>query len=427
MEIDGLSEGQLYKLTLSSRVRNYTSASAYKITFNGETADSVVFFTLTGKDFNVDRSGSYVTITGSSYEPELRELLADTTITSFDFRGYTKTLPTDIKVGNPNAILYVNANQKVLEKNMVVDGICDHLSLQYGYDYDPIEGFVALKAICRIMCTPCPEITYYWNSLSLPFSVKTPDGMLARKFIDDSYTDISNEVIQAGVPYIFLSLNENDYLTAEGVRVLTIKEIPEIAANTCFYPTFRNMIADGKLCTSDGKKLIEQKSKTIIPAFTCYSTAYLRLTTSLTPVSGLESALHKLIRTYANTRVSLEEYRPERTARQISVLETAMAETAKSLTQLPDVASEVTNMTMVLEEARTAYIDNVVPTLRGDANGDGEVGMPDVMFIVNYILGSPDASFDEKAADANQDGEVGMSDVMYIVNYILNGKFPDEE
>jgi hypothetical protein len=187
------------------------------------------------------------------------------------------------------------------------------------------------------------------------------------------------------------------------------------------------MIADGKLCTSDGKKLTEQKSKTIIPAFTCYSTAYLRLTTSLTPVSGLESALHKLIRTYANTRVSLEEYRPERTARQISVLETAMAETAKSLTQLPDVASEVTNMTMVLEEARTAYIDNVVPTLRGDANGDGEVGMPDVMFIVNYILGSPDASFDEKAADANQDGEVGMSDVMYIVNYILNGKFPDEE
>ena len=66
------------------------------------------------------------------------------------------------------------------------------------------------------------------------------------------------------------------------------------------------------------------------------------------------------------------------------------------------------------------------PVLRGDANGDGEIGMPDVMFIVNYILGTPDASFNAEAADANQDGEVGMPDVMYIVNYILNGKFPEE-
>ena len=63
--------------------------------------------------------------------------------------------------------------------------------------------------------------------------------------------------------------------------------------------------------------------------------------------------------------------------------------------------------------------------LRGDANGDGEVGMPDVMFIVNYILGTPDASFNELAADANEDGIIGMPDVMFIVNYILNGKFPE--
>ena len=60
-------------------------------------------------------------------------------------------------------------------------------------------------------------------------------------------------------------------------------------------------------------------------------------------------------------------------------------------------------------------------TVRGDANNDGEIGMPDVMFVVNYILGNPEA------ADVNADGEIGMADVMYIVQYILNGKFPDEE
>ena len=29
--------------------------------------------------------------------------------------------------------------------------------------------------------------------------------------------------------------------------------------------------------------------------------------------------------------------------------------------------------------------------------------------------------------DINGDGEIGMPDVMYIINYILNGKFPDKE
>jgi arabinan endo-1,5-alpha-L-arabinosidase len=64
--------------------------------------------------------------------------------------------------------------------------------------------------------------------------------------------------------------------------------------------------------------------------------------------------------------------------------------------------------------------------VRGDANNDGEVGMPDVMFVVNYILGSAAETFNLKNADANLDGEIGMPDVMFIVQYILNGKFPEE-
>ena len=65
-------------------------------------------------------------------------------------------------------------------------------------------------------------------------------------------------------------------------------------------------------------------------------------------------------------------------------------------------------------------------SLRGDVNGDGEIGMPDVMFIVNYILGTPAEIFDAEAADVNLDGEIGMPDVMFIVNYILDGRFPDD-
>lgn len=65
--------------------------------------------------------------------------------------------------------------------------------------------------------------------------------------------------------------------------------------------------------------------------------------------------------------------------------------------------------------------------LRGDANSDGEVNTNDAGFIVNYILGTPDPTFNKEAADANQDGEIGMPDVMYIINHNLNGKFPEEK
>lgn len=65
--------------------------------------------------------------------------------------------------------------------------------------------------------------------------------------------------------------------------------------------------------------------------------------------------------------------------------------------------------------------------IRGDANGDGEVNMYDVIFIMNYILGTPAPTFDKEAADVNKDGKINISDIMFIVNFIKNGEFPDEE
>ena len=425
--IEGLTEGKLYKVSLSKILHNYTSKTTYNLEYDGESMDSIIFFTLTGKDFNVERTGSYVTVTGTSYEPnELRELIADATVTSFDFRGYTRTIPDDIKVGNPNAILYVNANQKVFEKNMVIEGRCDSLLLQYGYDYDPIETFVANTATCNISCTPCPG-SYYWNTVILPFSVKTPTGTLARKFIDESHTDVSNEMIEAGVPYLFLALKEINYLTAENVQVITKRDMPAIVENSCVHGTFCNVISDGTLCASSGKSLVEQSKGTVIPSFTCYSTQFLSLSTTLTTVTGLESALYKLVRTYSSACKSLEQYRAERTIQQINAFEEAIAKVEKSLTNLPDVTDEVNIINNELSAARTAYINNVLPTLRGDANGDGEINMQDAICVANAILGNLEASFNEKAADANLDGVIGMSDVMYIVNYVLNGKFPEEQ
>jgi hypothetical protein len=62
-------------------------------------------------------------------------------------------------------------------------------------------------------------------------------------------------------------------------------------------------------------------------------------------------------------------------------------------------------------------LQNVIP---GDANGDGNVNVTDIVEIVNYILGHPSAKFDETAADVNGDGVVNVTDIVSVVNIILS-------
>ena len=61
-------------------------------------------------------------------------------------------------------------------------------------------------------------------------------------------------------------------------------------------------------------------------------------------------------------------------------------------------------------------------TESGDANGDGETDVADVVAIVNYILENPDKDFNAAAADINGDGMVDVADIVALVNIILNKK-----
>ena len=56
----------------------------------------------------------------------------------------------------------------------------------------------------------------------------------------------------------------------------------------------------------------------------------------------------------------------------------------------------------------------------GDANGDFEVDILDVIHQINYILGSSPQPFIMEAADVNNDGAVNVLDVVGTVNLILN-------
>jgi hypothetical protein len=63
--------------------------------------------------------------------------------------------------------------------------------------------------------------------------------------------------------------------------------------------------------------------------------------------------------------------------------------------------------------------------LRGDANGDGSIGLEDVIYLLNFLFkgGPPPSPFE--AGNANCDGGVDLEDVVYLINYILrNGPRP---
>jgi hypothetical protein len=58
---------------------------------------------------------------------------------------------------------------------------------------------------------------------------------------------------------------------------------------------------------------------------------------------------------------------------------------------------------------------------RGDANGDGEVGPGDVVFLINYLYRGGSAPNPLWLGDANSDGGVGPGDVVYLLNYLYRG------
>ncbi len=58
------------------------------------------------------------------------------------------------------------------------------------------------------------------------------------------------------------------------------------------------------------------------------------------------------------------------------------------------------------------------PAIPGDANGDREVNITDVTYVLDKINGNPSADFVEVAADLNSDGEINITDITLILDII---------
>jgi len=61
----------------------------------------------------------------------------------------------------------------------------------------------------------------------------------------------------------------------------------------------------------------------------------------------------------------------------------------------------------------------------GDANGDGQVDIADVVYLINYLfVGGPEPLPILSVGDANGDGTVDIADVIYVINHLFTGGPP---
>jgi hypothetical protein len=56
----------------------------------------------------------------------------------------------------------------------------------------------------------------------------------------------------------------------------------------------------------------------------------------------------------------------------------------------------------------------------GDPNGDGQVNVADIVFLIQYIFRGGPAPKPAIVANANGDEEVNVGDIVYLISYVFN-------
>ena len=66
-------------------------------------------------------------------------------------------------------------------------------------------------------------------------------------------------------------------------------------------------------------------------------------------------------------------------------------------------------------------IGDICDWRHGDANGDDDINVADVVFLIAYVFGGGPAPDPPAAGDANCDGEPNVADTVFLINYIFSG------
>jgi hypothetical protein len=76
--------------------------------------------------------------------------------------------------------------------------------------------------------------------------------------------------------------------------------------------------------------------------------------------------------------------------------------------------------TLLMIENKTLNLElEVKPYVCGDVNGDGNVNLIDILYLIDYKYSSPpgDPPVPEESGDVNNDGNVNLIDILYLIDY----------
>jgi hypothetical protein len=61
-----------------------------------------------------------------------------------------------------------------------------------------------------------------------------------------------------------------------------------------------------------------------------------------------------------------------------------------------------------------------LPGICGDANGDSNVNILDVSFLINHLYNGGPAPEPEETGDANGDNDLNILDIVHLINFLYN-------
>ena len=72
-------------------------------------------------------------------------------------------------------------------------------------------------------------------------------------------------------------------------------------------------------------------------------------------------------------------------------------------------------------KSKEEVVDGGSTSIKGDVNGDGQVGIGDIICVTNFMAGTP-GEITLEQADVNGDGEVGIGDIITITNIMAGAE-----
>ena len=82
-----------------------------------------------------------------------------------------------------------------------------------------------------------------------------------------------------------------------------------------------------------------------------------------------------------------------------------------------DIYAQMVNPVGILKGQNIKANDDLLP---GDANGNGEISITDVVYALNYLYNKGPAPDPLQICDVNCDGSIGITDVVRVINYLYN-------